>query len=168
MKTLLPLFGLIWLNWFSSAFAQASQPGTLIVRDSIVFNKMAPGIESAKLLRLYRSELRVQKVSRNRHDPATKDSLLIIKTATDYLELVKNQHNSFLIKADFTSTRVSFGSGIRIGVSKADLCKVYRLNPNFQNYQILETPEEIQQLRGYPNRHLYQVIRAQAKWSMAK
>ena len=106
---------------------------------------MAAGLEPAELLRS--CSFKISKVTRNRHEPAVRDSLLVVTTAANHLELLKNRYNAFLIKTDLTSTKISFGPSLRIGASQAAFCKAYGLKPNCRPYEITDAPEEAVQLR---------------------
>lgn len=116
----------------------------LKVRSSTVFERLAAGLEPASLLRGY--SFKVSKVTSNQYDPAVRDSLLTVTTTADHLELLKNRYNAFLIKADLTSAKISFGQGLRIGASQATFCRAYGLNPNYQAYEVTDAPEEAVQL----------------------
>ena len=117
------------------------------MHDGTVFEKLAVGLEPAELLRLRGPALKIKRISRNRHDPAGRDTLLTIGSGADQLEMFKNQYNSFLISAAITSRKIEFGRGIHIGVSQAKFCQIFSLNARYDVYQVTDAPEEAVQLR---------------------
>ena len=81
---------------FSPLLAQPAKLRVLTVSDGAVFEKLAVGLEPAKLLRMYGPALKIKQFSRNRHDPAGRGTLLTTGNGADRLEMFKNQYNSFL------------------------------------------------------------------------
>ena len=75
---------------FLPLLAPPAKLRVLTVRDGAVFQKLAVGLEPAKLLRMYGPALKIKRVSRNRHDPAGRDTLLTTGNGADRLEMFKN------------------------------------------------------------------------------
>ncbi|MDO7887592.1 hypothetical protein [Hymenobacter cheonanensis] len=90
------------------------------------------------LRKIYGKAVQVKKIIRNKYEPSVKDTLLTVANKIDKLEIFANQYNQFLLSADVTSKKMSFGRAIRIGSSKADFCKAYGLPAAFDAYQITD------------------------------
>lgn len=95
-------------------------------------------LEVPNLRRIYGKAFTVQKISRNIHEPAVRDTLLAVVTAADKLRVFSNRYNAFLLAAEITSQRVTFGKGARIGTSRVAFCKAFGLPATFDNYQITD------------------------------
>ncbi|GAA4354234.1 hypothetical protein GCM10023185_15770 [Hymenobacter saemangeumensis] len=119
----------------------SGSPAPLVVRNNRLLTLMTAELAAARLRTTYRQHIRVGKVIPNAHDPAVRDTLLLVSTAADQLKIFTNQHNSFLFQASITSRAVSFGKGIRVGASQAMFCQAFGLSPRYEIYQVIESPE---------------------------
>ncbi|MBJ6143853.1 hypothetical protein [Hymenobacter sp. BT559] len=124
---------------------QSSKPLLLSSSNTALFEQLTAGLEASRLYQLYRADLKLKQVRRNRHEPAIKDSVLLAITPTDHLELFKNRYNTLLLGATFTSTKVSFG-GLKIGVTKEVFCRTLHLSPTYTTYAFTDGMENFVQL----------------------
>jgi hypothetical protein len=124
--------------------AQPSKP-VLKLSKSALFDKLTADLKADRLFRLYRANLKLSQVRRNRHEPAVKDSILTVITPADRLTLFKNRYATLLISATFTSTKVSFG-GLRTGVTKEVFCRTLHLSPAYTAYAFTDGMEDFVQL----------------------
>jgi hypothetical protein len=90
------------------------------------------------LRKLYGSTLRVSKISRNIHEPAVKDTLLLANTKADQLKFFSNKYNTFLLSAKITSRKLAFGRGIQVGTAKTAFCKAFGLANAFDGYLLAD------------------------------
>jgi len=127
-----------------SLFAQTSKP-LLKLSKPALFEKLTADLEADRLFRLYRANLKLSQVRRNRHEPTVKDSVLTVTTPADRLALFKNRYTTLLISATFTSTKVSFG-GLKIGVTKEVFCRTLHLSPAYKVYAFTDGMEDFVQL----------------------
>ena len=125
--------------------AQPSKPQLVKISKAALFEKLTGGLEASRLFRLYRADFRLIQVRRNRHEPAIKDSILTVNTATDKLALLKNRYATLLISATFTSSKVSFG-GLKTGVTKEVFCRTLHLSPAYTVYAFTDGMEDFVQL----------------------
>ena len=59
------------------AAAQTTKPRKLKMNsNAALFEKLMDGLNARQLLKLYRTDLKLIRVTRNRHEPAVRDSLL--------------------------------------------------------------------------------------------
>lgn len=128
-----------------AVLAQASKPQLLKLSKPALFEKLTADLEADRLFRLYRTDLKLKQVTRNRHEPTVKDSVLIANTPADRLTLLKNRYNTLLVGATFTSTKVSFG-GLKVGVTKAVFCRTFHLSPVYTTYAFTDGMEDFVQL----------------------
>ncbi|RYE90209.1 MAG: hypothetical protein EOO37_03475 [Cytophagaceae bacterium] len=103
------------------------------------------GLDGDQLFRTYRADLKLLKVTRNRHEPGVKDSLLQVKTPADKLVLFKNRYKALLRSATITSTKVSF-AGLRVGAAQAAFCRALHLKPGYDQYVFADGMENFAQL----------------------
>jgi hypothetical protein len=128
------------------AAAQGSRPRIAQRSNAALYEKLASGFDANRLFQLYRANLKLRQVVRNRHEPTVKDSILYVATPADRLELFHNRFTTLLYSATITSTRVSF-AGMQVGVSKEKFCRTLHLNPAYDVYTITNGMENFVQLR---------------------
>jgi hypothetical protein len=121
---------------------QARKPTPLVIHNSRMLKVMTAELEAPNLRRTYRKHIRVSKVTPNEYDPAVRDTLLLVSTASDQLKIFTNQYNSFLLSARITSRAVSFGRGIRVGTNQVAFCQAFGVSNKHEVYQVIESPEE--------------------------
>ncbi|RZK28029.1 MAG: hypothetical protein EOO63_12150 [Hymenobacter sp.] len=109
------------------------------------FEQLMVGLDANQLIRLYHSKLKLRRVTRNIHDPAVKDSILVVATPADHLDLFKNRDKALLRGATITSTKVRF-AGMRVGVSKEQFCRTLHLSSAYQVYTFTDGMENFVQL----------------------
>jgi hypothetical protein len=130
---------------FSQAlFAQVSKP-LLKLSKPALFEKLTSDLKANQLFRIYRADLKLIKVRRNRHEPAVKDSVLAVNTGADRLTLFKNRYATLLLSATFASTKVSF-SGLKVGVTKEVFCRTLHLSTAYTVYAFTDGIEDFVQL----------------------
>ena len=128
------------------AAAQSTKPRKLkIESNAALFENLMSELNARQLLKLYRTDLKLIRVTRNRHEPAVRDSLLQVKTPADRLTLFKNRYNALLREATITSTKVRF-AGLHTGVSRASFCQKLHLKPGYDQYIITDGVENFVQL----------------------
>ena len=129
-----------------SALAQIAKPRQLrIISNPALFKKLMRDLDAPQLLKRYRTDLKLVRVTRNRHDPTVSDSLLQVKTPADKLTLFKNQYRALLRGATITSAKVRF-AGLRTGATQTDFCRTLRLKPGYDQYIITDGMENFVQL----------------------
>jgi hypothetical protein len=127
------------------ALAQVVKPRVFRISNTSLFERLMSGLDANQLFRTYRTDLKLFRVTRNRHEPAVRDSLLQVKTPTDKLVLFKNRYKTLLRAATITSTRVSF-AGLRVGVTQKAFCQALHLKPNYDQYVFTDGTENFVQL----------------------
>jgi hypothetical protein len=132
--------------FYHIAVVQIPRPRVMQKSNAVLYEKLASGFDATQLFRLYRANLRLRRVMRNRHEPTMKDSILYVATAADQLELLRNRFTTLLYSATITSGKVGF-AGMRVGVSKEQFCRTLHLNPAYDVYIITDGMENFVQLR---------------------
>jgi len=127
------------------ALAQVAKPRVFKVNSASAFNKLMSGLDDDQLFRTYRADLKLIRVTRNRHEPGVRDSLLQVKTPADKLVLFKNRYKTLLRGATITSTRVSF-AGLRVGATQDAFCRTMHLKPGYDQYVFADGMENFVQL----------------------
>jgi len=139
MKSFLLILLCLCLLTFS-AFCPARVPRgtTLTVYRSALLKLMMKELEPPRVRATYRSAFKVQQVSKNRYEPAIKDTLLAVSTAADQVLLFANKYNTFLIKAALMSNKVTFGRNIRVAARKEAFCRAYQLSAAYDQYRVTD------------------------------
>ncbi|RZK13396.1 MAG: hypothetical protein EOO56_27210 [Hymenobacter sp.] len=138
------LAGCCWLTYF--ALAQGPKPRVLNSRSTALFEGLTTDLDPDHLVSLYRTDLKLSRVRPNRHEPALKDSIMVVATPTDQLSLLKNRYKALLYSATITSDKISF-AGMHIGVSKEQFCRALHLSPAYEVYAFTDGMENFGQLR---------------------
>jgi hypothetical protein len=116
----------------------SSKPRVKTVYNNRLLERATKELTVPHLRRIYGSALRVSKISRNIHEPAVKDTLLIANTKADQLKIFSNKYNTFLLSAEITSRKLAFGKNIQIGTDKSAFCKAFGLSNTFDGYQLAD------------------------------
>jgi hypothetical protein len=124
---------------------QTSKPQLLRINKPVLFEQLTADLNPDRLFRLYRTNLKLKQVRRNRHEPAVKDSVVTVSTPADQLTLFKNRYNTLLLSARFTSNKVKFG-GLQIGVTKEIFCRTLHVSPAYTVYAFTDGMEDFVQL----------------------
>ena len=141
-----PLLPAICCLLICPAAAQTTKPRKLKINsNAALFEKLMDGLNARQLLKLYRTDLKLIRVTRNRHEPAVRDSLLQVKTPADRLTLFKNRYNAQLCEATITSTKVRF-AGLHTRVRRVNFCQKLHLKPGYDQYVITDGVENFVQL----------------------
>ena len=141
-----PLLPAICCLLICPAAAQTTKPRKLKINsNTALFEKLMDGLNARQLLKLYRTDLKLIRVTRNRHEPAVRDSLLQVKTPTNKLTLFKNRYNAQLCEATITSTKVRF-AGLHTRVRRVNFCQKLHLKPGYDQYVITDGVENFVQL----------------------
>jgi len=146
-KRLAPLLVCFCLFALSGA-AQGRRPPLVIANRAALFTELIADLsptDAEKLFRLYRIDLKLTRVSPNRHEPDVKDSLLRVNTAADQLQFFKNRYKTMLLGGRFSSTKASF-AGMRVGVAQDVFCRTLRLKSGYDTYAVLDGEENFLQL----------------------
>lgn len=129
-----------------SALAQGAKPRVLNSRSTALFEGLTTGLDPDRLVQLYRADLKLSRVRPNPHEPALKDSIMVVATPADQLRLLKNRYKALLYSATITSAKVSF-AGMRVGVSREQFCRTLHLSPAYDVYAFTDGMEDFVQLR---------------------
>ncbi len=148
MKKRLPSLLVCFCLFALSGAAQSRKPPLVIANRAALFTKLIADLsldEANELFRRYRPDLKLVRVSRNRHEPGLQDSLLRVSTAADQLQFSKNRYKAMLLGGKFSSTKVSF-AGMRVGVAQDVFCRTLRLQPGHDTYVVRDGEENFLQL----------------------
>lgn len=128
------------------ALAQVAKPRVLSLRNTGLYEGLTTDLDPDHLVRLYHADLRLRRTRPNRHDPGVTDSIMVVATPADHLDLLKNRHKALLYAATFTSGKVSF-AGLHVGASKVQFCQALHLSPTYDVYAFTDGMEDFTQLR---------------------
>jgi len=141
MKTLFLLCWLCPLFLSAQQRTPSSKHKYVLIRNNYLFNLMTSELTTKKLRAVYNKNFRIGQTAKNIHGHKARDTVLVANTLADKVSIFKNKYATYLISAELTSDKFSFGHGIRIGATKATFCKAFGLSTNYDTYEIAIFPE---------------------------